>query len=34
LAQTQDNKKAQVLADALDEANAKFLATINLLQEK
>ena len=27
LAQTQDNKKAQVLADALDEANAKFLAT-------
>ena len=26
LAQTQDNKKAQVLADALDEANAKFLA--------
>jgi isocitrate dehydrogenase len=25
LAQTQDNKKAQVLADALDEANAKFL---------
>ncbi|WP_297984254.1 NADP-dependent isocitrate dehydrogenase [uncultured Chryseobacterium sp.] len=27
LAQTQDNKKAQVLADALDSANAKFLAT-------
>ncbi|NNE66632.1 MAG: NADP-dependent isocitrate dehydrogenase [Pyrinomonadaceae bacterium] len=27
LAQTQDNKKAQVLADALDEANAKFLDT-------
>ena len=27
LAQTQANKKAQVLADALDEANAKFLAT-------
>ena len=27
LAQTQDNKKAQVLSDALDEANAKFLAT-------
>ena len=27
LAQTQDNEKAQVLADALDEANAKFLAT-------
>ncbi len=27
LAQTQDNNKAQVLADALDEANAKFLAT-------
>lgn len=27
LAQTQDNKKAQVLADALDEANAKFLST-------
>ncbi len=27
LAQTQDNKKAQVLTDALDEANAKFLAT-------
>ena len=27
LAQTQDNKKAQVLADALDTANAKFLAT-------
>ncbi|HQZ83649.1 MAG TPA: NADP-dependent isocitrate dehydrogenase [Pyrinomonadaceae bacterium] len=26
LAQTQNNKKAQVLADALDEANAKFLA--------
>jgi isocitrate dehydrogenase len=26
LARTQDNKKAQVLADALDEANAKFLA--------
>ena len=26
LAQTQDNAKAQVLADALDEANAKFLA--------
>jgi isocitrate dehydrogenase len=26
LAQTQRNKKAQVLADALDEANAKFLA--------
>lgn len=26
LANTQDNKKAQVLADALDEANAKFLA--------
>lgn len=25
LAQTQDNKKAQVLSDALDEANAKFL---------
>jgi len=27
LAQTQNNRKAQVLADALDEANAKFLAT-------
>jgi len=27
LAQTQDNKKSQVLADALDAANAKFLAT-------
>jgi isocitrate dehydrogenase len=27
LAQTQSNKKAQVLADALDAANAKFLAT-------
>lgn len=27
LAQTQNNKKAQVLADALDEANAKFLET-------
>lgn len=27
LAQTQDNKKAQVLSDALDAANAKFLAT-------
>ncbi len=27
LAQTQNNKKAQILADALDEANAKFLAT-------
>jgi isocitrate dehydrogenase len=27
LAQTRDNKKAQILADALDEANAKFLAT-------
>ena len=27
LAQTQNNPKAQVLADALDEANAKFLAT-------
>lgn len=27
LSQTQDNKKAKVLADALDEANAKFLAT-------
>jgi isocitrate dehydrogenase len=27
LAQTQGNKKAEVLADALDEANAKFLAT-------
>ena len=27
LAQTGGNKKAQVLADALDEANAKFLAT-------
>lgn len=27
LAQTQNNKKAQVLADALDAANAKFLAT-------
>lgn len=27
LANTQNNKKAQVLADALDEANAKFLAT-------
>ncbi len=26
-ARTQDNKKAQVLADALDEATAKFLAT-------
>ena len=26
LAQSQGNKKAQVLADALDEANAKFLA--------
>jgi isocitrate dehydrogenase len=26
LAQTQNNKKAQVLADALDAANAKFLA--------
>ena len=27
LAQTQGNKKAQILADTLDEANAKFLAT-------
>ena len=27
LANTQGNKKAQILADALDEANAKFLAT-------
>ncbi|MCX2585126.1 NADP-dependent isocitrate dehydrogenase [Pedobacter sp. MR22-3] len=27
LSQTQNNAKAQVLADALDEANAKFLAT-------
>ena len=27
LAQTQDNKRAQILADALDDANAKFLAT-------
>ncbi len=27
LAQTQNNKRAQILADALDEANAKFLAT-------
>jgi isocitrate dehydrogenase len=27
LAQTQGNKKAQILADALDEANEKFLAT-------
>ena len=27
LSQTQNNTKAQVLADALDEANAKFLAT-------
>jgi isocitrate dehydrogenase len=27
LAQTQNNEKAQVLADTLDEANAKFLAT-------
>ncbi|OPB89129.1 NADP-dependent isocitrate dehydrogenase [Elizabethkingia ursingii] len=27
LAQTQNNPKSQVLADALDEANAKFLAT-------
>jgi isocitrate dehydrogenase len=27
LAQIQNNKKAQILADALDEANAKFLAT-------
>lgn len=27
LAQTQGNRRAQVLADALDEANAKFLAT-------
>jgi len=27
LAQTQNNRKAQILADALDEANAKFLAT-------
>jgi len=27
LAQTQNNQKSQVLADALDEANAKFLAT-------
>ncbi len=26
MARTQDNKKAQILADALDEANAKFLA--------
>jgi isocitrate dehydrogenase len=26
LAQTQGNQKAQILADALDEANAKFLA--------
>lgn len=26
LAQTQENQKAQILADALDEANAKFLA--------
>jgi isocitrate dehydrogenase len=34
LAQTQNNPKSQVLADALDEANAKFLLLINLLQEK
>ncbi len=27
LANTQENQKAQILADALDEANAKFLAT-------
>src|SRR5688572_2657453 len=27
LAQTQGNRKAQILADALDDANAKFLAT-------
>jgi isocitrate dehydrogenase len=27
LAQTQNNRRAQILADALDEANAKFLAT-------
>jgi isocitrate dehydrogenase len=27
LAQTQNNKKAQILTDTLDEANAKFLAT-------
>lgn len=27
LSQTQNNSKAQILADALDEANAKFLAT-------
>ncbi len=27
LAQTQGNQKAQILADALDEANVKFLAT-------
>ena len=27
LAQTQTNNKAQILADGLDEANAKFLAT-------
>lgn len=27
LAQTQNNEKSQILADALDEANAKFLAT-------
>ncbi len=27
LSQTQNNNKAQILADALDEANAKFLAT-------
>ncbi len=27
LAQTRGNKKAEILADALDEANAKFLAT-------
>jgi isocitrate dehydrogenase len=27
LSQTQNNAKAQILADALDEANAKFLAT-------
>jgi len=33
LSQTQNNAKAQVLADALDEANAKFLRKINLLAE-
>ena len=34
LGKTQDNKKAQILADALDEANAKFLANQQISGKK